>query len=72
MNYIDCALPVHAADNEGRTGFLHSALEVFGVFSVLPMQEAIAHTDSHQVSHRLWASCQHRDDPQKSRGQYQC
>lgn len=68
VNYIDCALPVHAADNEGWTGFLHSALEVFGIFSVLPMQKATAHADSHQVSHRLWASCQHWDDPQKSRG----
>lgn len=70
LNSTDCALPVHAADNEGWTGFLHSALEVSGVLRVLPVQEAPAHTDPHQVPHRLWASCQHWDDPQKSWGWY--
>lgn len=59
LNPTDCALPVHAADNEGRAGFLHPAPQVAGVLGVLPVPEAAAHPDPHQVSHGLWPRCQH-------------
>lgn len=47
LHLVDCALPVHAADNEGWTCFLYSILEIHGVFSVLPVQAASAYTDPH-------------------------